>query len=73
VRYLLRTQLADGSWLVHTRSHPTQTFFDTGFPHGEDQFISSAATNWATLALLLSKPDAKQRQARTTTATAGPR
>jgi hypothetical protein len=61
VRYLLNTQLADGSWLVRTRAHPTQTFFESGFPHGEDQFISAAATNWATQALLLSLPDAKSR------------
>ncbi len=59
VRYLLKTQLADGSWLVRTRSHPTQSFFESGFPHGADQFISAAATNWATQALLLSLPDAK--------------
>ena len=59
VRYLLKTQLTDGSWLVHTRSHPTQTYFESGFPHGVDQFISAAATNWATQALLLSLPDAK--------------
>lgn len=59
VRYLLRTQLGDGSWLVRTRSNATQSYFETGFPHGEDQFISAAATNWATQALLLSLPDAK--------------
>ena len=60
VRYLLKTQLVDGSWLVLTRSHPTQSYFESGFPHGEHQFISAAATNWATQALLLSLPDAKQ-------------
>ena len=59
VRYLLKTQLIDGSWLVRTRAHPTQSYFESGFPHGEDQFISAAATNWATQALLLSLPDAK--------------
>ena len=59
VRYLLKTQLADGSWLVRTRAHPTQNYFESGFPHGADQFISAAATNWATQALLLSLPDAK--------------
>lgn len=60
IRYLLKTQLIDGSWLVRTRSHATQSYFESGFPHGEDQFISAAATNWATQALLLSKPDAKK-------------
>ena len=59
VRYLLKTQLDDGSWLVRSRSHPTQSYFESGFPHGADQYISAAATNWAIQALLLSLPDAK--------------
>jgi hypothetical protein len=29
----------------------TQPYFDAGFPHGFDQWISAAGTNWATLAL----------------------
>ncbi len=52
VAFLLATHLADGSWYVPTRSHPTQIFIDSGFPHGASQFISAAATNWATLALV---------------------
>jgi len=59
IRYLLDTQLIDGSWLVRTRSLATQSYFESGFPHGVDQFISSAATHWATQALLLSLPDAR--------------
>jgi ankyrin repeat protein len=51
VQFLLATQLPDGSWFVRTRSHPTQVYFESGFPHGEHQFISAAATNWATQAL----------------------
>jgi ankyrin repeat protein len=51
VSYLLNTQLADGSWFVRSRAIPIQPFFDSGFPHGRDQFISAAATNWATIAL----------------------
>ncbi len=51
--YLLGTQLADGSWHVRTRSRPVQTYFESGFPHGKDQFISCAATGWATTALAL--------------------
>ena len=54
VQFLLETQLADGSWLVRTRSQPTQIFFESGFPHGASQFISAAATNWATQALIRS-------------------
>jgi squalene cyclase len=56
IAYLLRTQAADGAWLVTTRSHPVQTFFDNGDPGGKSQFISFAATNWAVLALLESFP-----------------
>jgi N-acyl-D-amino-acid deacylase len=49
--YLVSTQEADGSWHVKTRSKPVQKFFDNGDPHGADQFISIAATSWATAAL----------------------
>ena len=52
-QYLLDTQLADGSWHVRSRTHGTQSYFESGFPHGEDQFISAAATNWATQALAM--------------------
>ncbi len=51
--YLLGTQLADGTWRVRTRSRPVQAYFESGFPHGKDQFISCAATGWATTALAL--------------------
>jgi ankyrin repeat protein len=51
VRFLLDTQLEDGSWYVRTRAIPVQPYFDSEFPHGPDQFISAAATNWATMAL----------------------
>jgi len=51
-QFLLRTQLQDGSWFVSKRAHPTQPYFESGFPHGVNQYISTAATNWATLALI---------------------
>ena len=51
VRYLLHTQLEDGSWHVRSRGIPFQPYQETGFPHGRDQFISSAATSWAVIAL----------------------
>lgn len=57
VTYLLRTQLDDGSWHVTTRAEPFQTYFESGFPHGKDQFISMAASSWATWALLLTLPE----------------
>lgn len=56
IRFLLRKQSEDGSWHVVTRSKPFQEYFESAFPHGKDQFISTSATAWATLALLLSLP-----------------
>jgi hypothetical protein len=56
VQYLLRTQADDGSWHVQSRSKPFQTYFESGFPHGKDQFISLAASSWATTALALALP-----------------
>ncbi len=53
LEFLLSTQLDDGSWHVHSRSKPFQEYFESGFPHGPDQFISIAASSWATTALVL--------------------
>jgi ankyrin repeat protein len=52
IQFLLKTQLEDGSWFVRSRSAPIQPYFESGFPHGHDQWISSCATSWATLALV---------------------
>jgi ankyrin repeat protein len=70
LRYLLDTQLEDGSWYVKSRSAPLQPYFDNGFPHKTDQWISAAATNWATMALARA---AQARVGRTTIAEAGSR
>jgi hypothetical protein len=51
VAYLLRTQLQDGTWLVRSRAFGFQPYFESGFPHGADQFISASATSWAAMAL----------------------
>jgi ankyrin repeat protein len=51
IRYLLNSQLEDGSWHVRTRAPAFQPYFDSDFPHGPDQFISAAASNWASMAL----------------------
>jgi squalene cyclase len=51
VAFLLRTQLDDGSWFVKSRAVPIQAYFESGFPHGPDQWISAAATAWAVTAL----------------------
>lgn len=50
--YLLKTQHSDGSWLVVSRvKFKAQPYFENGDPHGEHQFLSTAATCWATAAL----------------------
>ncbi len=53
MEYLLKTQAKDGSWHVKTRSLPVQPYFESGFPYGHDQWISSAGTSWAAMALTL--------------------
>jgi N-acyl-D-amino-acid deacylase len=53
VTYLLSTQEPDGSWHVRGRALPLQPLFESGFPHGRDQWISAAGTSWATMALSL--------------------
>ncbi|MFY8199509.1 MAG: dienelactone hydrolase family protein [Pirellula staleyi] len=57
IQFLLTSQHANGSWHVVSRSKPFQTYFESGFPHGKDQFISTSATSWATICLLLSLPE----------------
>ena len=53
VAFLLKTQLADGSWLVKTRSQAFQPYFESGYPHAHDQWISAAGASWATTALAI--------------------
>jgi len=65
VRFLLNTQQEDGSWYVKSRAMAFQPYFDAGFPHEFNQWISAAGTNWATIALSLASP------ARTTLASRG--
>jgi hypothetical protein len=43
-------------WLVKKRCIGLVPYFDAGFPGGEDQFISYAATCWATMAITLALP-----------------
>ena len=37
LEFLLRTQIADGSWLVETHAVPIQAYFESGFPYGVNQ------------------------------------
>jgi hypothetical protein len=55
--FLLRTQEPDGTWKVESRSNPFQPYFESGFPYGANQFISIAASSWATVALTLALPE----------------
>ena len=51
VKFLLATQSADGSWHVSSRATKFQIYFESGFPYGHDQWISTMATGWASAAL----------------------
>jgi ankyrin repeat protein len=56
VKFLLDTQAEDGTWRVRTRAIWLQPYFESGFPYGRDQFISTAGSAWAVLALAASAP-----------------
>jgi hypothetical protein len=64
VKHLLATQRKDGTWHVRSRSKPFQTYFESGFPHDKDQFISLAASSWATTALALALPPGERSAGR---------
>jgi hypothetical protein len=55
VAFLLDTQLLDGSWHVRSRAFGFQPYFESGYPHGPDQWISAAGGAWATMALALTR------------------
>jgi ankyrin repeat protein len=50
VEYLVTTQ-REGSWHVRSRAPKFQPYFQSGFPYEHDQWVSSAATAWAVMAL----------------------
>jgi len=58
IEFLLQDQQEDGSWLVVSRSKPFQSYYESGYPHGTNQFISISAASWATTALALTLPTA---------------
>jgi hypothetical protein len=53
LRYLLTTQLADGTWHVRRRAFPFQPTMQSGFPHSRDSWVSAAGSSWAVMALAL--------------------
>ena len=58
LRFLLKTQLEDGTWFTPRRTFPFQPTMPSGFPHNRDGWLSAASTSWATLALTLaSEPE----------------
>lgn len=63
VEFLLRTQFPDGSWYVRSRAPKFQPYFQSGFPFDHDQWISSAATALAVMALAPATAAAQQATA----------
>jgi ankyrin repeat protein len=61
LQYLLSTQDPQGAWHVHTRMLSPATvsppYFESGFPYGHDQFLSTDGTCWAAMALMLALPE----------------
>ena len=55
IAYLLKTQAPDGTWHATSRLHPpaplSPPYFDAGYPHGHDQFLSMQGASWAVMAL----------------------
>ena len=64
VQFLLRTQKADSTWFVRSRSPEIQAYFEGGFPYGHDQWISSWGTAWAALAMTKAIQSPVRRAAR---------
>lgn len=64
IQFLMKTRKPDGSWYVKSRSDPFQEYFETGFPHQTDQFISISATCWAAMALGTQIPLSKKSPAK---------
>ena len=56
VEFLLRNQRPDGTWFVRSRAMKVHPSFESGFPYGRDQWISTIGSAWATVGLGLSEP-----------------
>lgn len=57
VAFLVGTQAKDGSWFVKSRAMKIQPYFESGFPYGEDQWISQSGTAWAAIGLSVAAPE----------------
>jgi hypothetical protein len=57
--FLIKSQRKDGTWLITSRSNPFQPYYESGFPHGKNQFISATASGWAATALASALPNQK--------------
>ena len=62
VAFLLGSQYQDGTWLVKTHSFPVHRYFESGFPFGRHQWISTAGTSWASLAIAQTLADGSPDQ-----------
>jgi N-acyl-D-amino-acid deacylase len=51
LRFLIGSQLEDGTWHVKRRAFPFQPTMRSGFSHGRDGWISATATSWAVISL----------------------
>jgi hypothetical protein len=49
--FLLKNQHANGAWFVKSRAFPVQTYMESGYPFGLNQWVSAAAASWASLAI----------------------
>lgn len=62
LQFLLSTQEDSGAWHVHTRmlspAPVSPPYMESGFPYGHDQYLSTDATCWAAMALMLALPKA---------------
>ena len=61
VAFLLRNQYQNGAWFVKTRAYPVQSYFESGYPFGRNQWISAAGAAWASLAIANTLPDVQRR------------
>jgi ankyrin repeat protein len=60
IAFLVTAQAPDGTWHVRTRmispAEVSPPYFTTGFPYKKDEYLSYAASSWATMALLSALP-----------------